>query len=98
MMKYKKTGILRKMRVQLEDIAQYQFIIGDDVVPMNELLGTKISLQSQHKIYCIQCGRKTSKSFQQGFCFPCMQRLNECGNCVIHPERCKVEQLSLIHI
>ncbi len=91
-MKHKKTGMLRKMRAQLEDVTQYQFVIGDDLVPMNELLGAEISLQSLHEIYCIQCGRKTSKSFQQGLCFPCMRRLNECGNCAIHPERCKVEQ------
>ena len=76
-MKHKKTGIIRKMKVELGDVVQYQFAIGDHLVPMNELLGSNISLQSLHEIFCIQCGRKTSKSFQQGFCFPCMQRLNE---------------------
>jgi hypothetical protein len=91
-MTQQKSGILRKMRARIEDTVQYEFIIGDELVPMNELIGGEISLRSLDEIFCIQCGRKTSKSFQQGFCFPCMQRLNECGNCAIHPERCKVEQ------
>lgn len=85
-------GTLRKMKTVLKTPVEYQFIIGDHDIPLNKQLQKKISLSYTGNIYCIHCGRKTSKSFQQGYCYPCMQRLNECGNCAIFPERCKVEE------
>ena len=85
------TGNLRKMKSKLTSPVEYQLIVGDQAVSLNELLGKTIGFSYTGVINCIQCGRKTNKSFQQGFCFPCMQRLNECGNCAIFPERCQVE-------
>lgn len=87
-----KTGNLRKMKTTLASPVEYQMVLGDALVPLSNFLEKKIRLSFTGKIHCIQCGRKTSKSFQQGFCYPCMQRLNECGNCAIFPERCLVEQ------
>lgn len=84
-------GHLRKMKSTLSSPVEYQFVIGDTLLPLNAYLENKITLRFTGNIHCIQCGRKTSKSFQQGYCFPCMQRLNECGNCAIFPERCQVE-------
>ena len=40
----------------------------------------------------MKCARKTSKSFNQGYCYPCFQRLAECDSCIIHPERCHFDQ------
>ena len=59
---------------------------------LNEWLGKTISLNYTGLIHCIQCTRKTNTSFQQGFCFPCLRRLQECNLCIIHPERCQVEK------
>lgn len=58
---------------------------------LNNCLGKSVRLSYTGNIFCIQCGRKTTKSFQQGFCFPCLRRLQECDLCMIHPERCLVE-------
>lgn len=85
-------GQLHKMHVQHTDPIQYQLQLGEQRVDVNALLGKSIELHFLGEINCIQCGRKTKKSFQSGFCFPCMQRINECNNCMIHPERCKVEE------
>lgn len=84
--------ILRKMRVELTDPVTYWLRIGDEQYKLNDYLGKPIQLQFEGPIYCVQCGRKTNKSFQQGHCFPCMRRINECDNCVLHPERCHVEE------
>src|SRR3990167_4342770 len=70
---------------------QYQLILDNEKIALNNFLNQKISIEFLGEIHCIQCGRKTKQSFQQGFCFPCMQKINECNNCMIHPERCLVE-------
>ena len=85
-------GALNKMRSDLQQTVSYDFCVGDDGFALNQLIGSKISLQFSGNIFCVQCGRKTSKSFQQGHCFVCMKRINECGNCILYPERCLVEQ------
>ena len=86
------TGHLRKMRAELQEPINYFMIIGESELALNEYIGSTIHIEYQGQIHCVQCGRKTNKSFQQGHCFPCMRRINECNNCIIHPERCLVEQ------
>ena len=86
-------GHLRKMRTSLiGSAAQYQLPMGDELVDCRALIGKQVQLSWDGSIECVQCGRATKKSFQQGHCYPCMQKINECNNCIIHPERCLVEQ------
>jgi hypothetical protein len=82
-------GTLHKMRTQALMPVRYELSMGDEQVGLNDLLGRHVHLAHTGLIYCIQCGRQTKKSFQQGFCFPCYRRLNECNLCMIHPERCR---------
>jgi len=86
------TGHLRKMTATLSTPVAYQLVVGDQTMALNEALKKTIQVIYNGSIYCIRCNRKTKRSFQQGYCYPCMQRLNECGNCAIFPERCQVEQ------
>jgi len=67
---------------------QYQLPIGDSLLPMNENIGKTIKLNYQSEIHCIACGRKTSKSFGQGHCFPCFRSLASCDMCILKPETC----------
>lgn len=60
--------------------------------PLNQYLGKKIKLEYQDQINCINCGRKTNKSFSQGYCFPCMNNLAECDTCIIKPELCHFDR------
>ncbi|MBT5719120.1 MAG: DUF2797 domain-containing protein [Gammaproteobacteria bacterium] len=85
-------GTLRKMSSQLRSPVEYQLRLGDAEVPLNPLLEKKISLHFSGQINCVKCARKTSKSFNQGYCYPCFQRLAECDSCIIHPERCHFDQ------
>lgn len=85
-------GTLRKMSSQLRSPVEYQLRLGDAEVPLNPLLKKKISLHFSGQINCVKCARKTSKSFNQGYCYPCFQRLAECDSCIIHPERCHFDQ------
>lgn len=78
---------LRKMSVQHTAPIHYQL----NELVLNDFLGQHFTLEWTGEIYCIQCNRKIKQSFQQGYCFPCMQKINECNNCIIHPEKCLVE-------
>ena len=85
------TGNLRKMPVEpgeYGEAAQYSLLIGDKKIPLNPLLGTHISLEYTGIINCVNCGRKTKKSFNQGHCFPCMKKLASCDSCIVKPELC----------
>lgn len=87
-------GALRKMMAQLdtEGKVQYQLPIGDQLVPLNELIGKSLTLNYHQHISCSHCGRKTKKSFSQGYCYPCMQKLAQCDMCIMKPETCHFEQ------
>lgn len=84
-------GIVRKMATRLEQPVAYQVRLGDERVPLNPLLNKKLRLNYTGTIYCVLCGRKTNKSFNQGYCYPCFQKAPECDPCIIHPEKCHPE-------
>ena len=91
-MKSEARGVLRKMHNRFENPVKYQILLSDMVVPLNDLLEKQIKLEYSGTIYCINCGRKSRKSFNQGYCYPCFQRLAECDGCIIHPEKCHFDQ------
>jgi hypothetical protein len=82
------TGNIKKLVTLLVDPVNYYLPVGQDSIFLNEMIGKSLELQYTGTINCIHCGRLTKKSFQQGYCFPCFNRLNECGNCMIFPEHC----------
>ena len=81
-------GPLRKMRTQLGQPVQYELVLGDQIMPLNECLGKPIKLQHTGKIFCVHCGRTTKKSFNQGYCYPCFSSLAQCDLCILKPETC----------
>jgi len=85
-------GNLRKMQVELAETVQYTLkLINNNEecsVSMNSFIGKPIHLHHTGMINCVACGRKTNKSFQQGYCFPCMRALPECDSCILKPETC----------
>ena len=91
-MKSEARGVLRKMHSRLENPVRYQILLSAMVVPLNDLIEKQIKLEYSGTIYCINCGRKSRKSFNQGYCYPCFQRLAECDGCIIHPEKCHFDQ------
>ena len=81
-------GNIRKMKVQLADPVEYQLPVDDTLIDLNPHIGEKIRLDYQGEINCIACGRKTSKSYAQGYCYPCFISLAECDMCIVKPETC----------
>jgi len=81
-------GTVRKLHSRLESPVRYQLPLSDSLTPLNDLLGQGIRLRYTGKINCVHCGRVSSKSFNQGYCYPCFQSLAQCDSCIIHPEKC----------
>jgi hypothetical protein len=88
------SGNIKKMSVDVNDhnVAQYQLNVGDGVLNMNDAIGKHISVNYQATINCVHCGRKTKKSFNQGYCYPCLTKLAQCDTCIIKPEKCHYDQ------
>ena len=85
-------GNVRKMTTTLEAPVSYALPLGDQSVPMNALLGQQLRLHYEGVINCVACGRKSSKSFNQGYCYPCFRSLAQCDSCIMSPEKCHYAQ------
>lgn len=84
------SGNINKMltRVNESNMALYTLPIGDHFIDMNSMIGSHVYIEFSGLINCIYCGRKTKKSFNQGYCFPCVKKLARCDTCIIKPELC----------
>jgi hypothetical protein len=83
------TGNIDKMETQLAQEVLYWLPLDDERILMNEYIGEVISLQYENQINCINCGKRTVKSFAQGLCFSCFSRSPENAECIIRPELCR---------
>lgn len=87
------TGHLSKMATELIDgVAHYTLKAGEHRLPLNDLIGRQLTLTHTGQINCQSCGKKTKKSYSQGFCYPCMMKLAQCDMCILKPEKCHFEQ------
>jgi len=82
-------GNILKMRTEFADPVRYFLQLGDQELLMNELIGKTIRMQFDGQINCISCGKKTKTSFNQGFCYSCLQTAPEASETVMRPELSK---------
>ncbi|MCB1052192.1 MAG: DUF2797 domain-containing protein [Acidobacteria bacterium] len=81
-------GNMDMMAVEPGDPIQYQLPLGEHRLHLNPYLGKELHFRYSGEIFCCNCGRKTKKSFNQGYCFPCFRKLAECDACILRPEQC----------
>lgn len=81
-------GILSKMKSGHNDPISYQISLSGVPVEINQLIGKSVLLKYSGNIFCVNCGKKTKKSYSQGYCFPCTTKLAECDLCILKPETC----------
>ncbi len=81
-------GFLRKMISVHHDPIDYYLHLDDQELHLNPYIGTRVKLAYTGLIQCLNCARATSKSYSQGYCYPCFKRLAQCDLCVMSPERC----------
>lgn len=85
-------GDLKKMRTEPGDPVQYYLELGEREISMNDLVGRLLQMEYLGEIHCIRCGRKTSRSFAQGYCYPCFTTAPETEECVLRPELCRAHE------
>lgn len=85
-------GNLLKMRSELNNPVSYYLKLNQEEIFMNDLINKQVELVYLNKIHCIKCGRPTSKSFAQGYCFPCFRSAPETEECVLRPELCQAHE------
>lgn len=83
------SGNIKKLRSEWDTPIQYWLPIGDQEIFLNDLIGKKISFQFTDNIHCVQCGKKTPKSFFQGFCYACFVSSPLASECILNPEKCE---------
>lgn len=81
-------GRLAKMVTLLGDMVQYHLPLGEQQIGLNDAIGSPITLRHEGTIHCMACGRATKKSYSQGHCYPCSQKLASCDLCIMRPETC----------
>jgi len=81
-------GFLSKMSAELQEQEVQYFLDLEPRIEMNALLGKNIQLTFTAQMACVGCGRAIKKTFQQGYCFPCMQTKAACDLCIVKPELC----------
>lgn len=86
------TGHLSKMVTNLTSPVEYYLPLDDERILVNPYIGKKIKLKYLDEIHCVECGRKTNKNYNQGFCFPCFKSLAKCDMCIMKPETCHYDE------
>uniref|UniRef100_UPI003217FE5D DUF2797 domain-containing protein n=1 Tax=uncultured Draconibacterium sp. TaxID=1573823 RepID=UPI003217FE5D len=82
-------GNILKMRTELAAPVKYSLPIGESQIDMNSLIGKDLKMTFTGQINCISCGKRTKTSFNQGFCYNCLQTAPEASESVIRPELSK---------
>lgn len=82
-------GQLQKLHAKLNTAAvEYALPLGEQLIPLNPLIGQPVHLLHTGKIVCVHCNMPTKKSFNQGYCYRCFITLAQCDMCIMKPETC----------
>jgi len=84
-------GLTHQYRMKEEPV-DYYLQVQDEQLPLKEWLGQAITLTFLGQKHCIHCGRKTNKTFNNGYCYPCFTTLPENDLCIVKPHECHFDQ------
>lgn len=85
-------GTLSKMGSRDGDPINYHLTLGEVQFGLTEKIGSTLKLNYTGQIFCVNCGKKTKKSYSQGYCYPCTLKLAECDLCILKPETCHFDK------
>lgn len=88
----KAIGTLSKMKTTPSSPVKYELTLGEVQYDITSLVGKTVRLTYSGNIFCSSCGKKTKKSYAQGFCYPCTMKLAECDLCILKPETCHYDK------
>ncbi len=82
---------LRKLRISNDpddDQVRYRLATPAGDIDLNQYIGQSLRLETSGQIHCIECSRRTKKSFNRGYCYPCFIALAACDRCITSPQLC----------
>lgn len=80
------------MNAAAQNPVAYSLNLDESPRPVNPHIGKFVGLKWTGVITCIECGRETRKSYDQGYCFVCSRDLPENAMCSFRPELCAHEK------
>lgn len=81
-------GAIRGLALAFASPIEYTLRVGEDVVPLNERVGSGLKVSFAGQQECRHCGAQTDRSFGRGFCYRCFRKLAQCDLCIVSPTRC----------
>lgn len=83
------TGIIMDLVPSLrESGVEYHLKLGEEMIPLNPIIGGHLRLSFEGERRCIHCNRKSNKLFNGGYCWPCFQNLARNDMCQVKPHLC----------
>lgn len=58
-------------------------------IDLADCVGRTVRLAHDGTYACIRCGRRTDRTFGEGFCYPCFRDAPEAAECIVRPELCE---------
>lgn len=90
---------IKKLSHELDsnNLVNYFFNVNDEnasiaKINLNDLIGKTFKLEFTGLINCIACNRAIKKSFNNGYCYPCLTTLAECDICILKPSLCHYDK------
>lgn len=80
------------MITRLNEPVDYYLPLNDEEIHLNPYIGDRIRLRYHGRIRCTFCGKRSRKSYSQGYCYPCFKKLAQCDLCMVSPDRCHYDQ------
>ena len=83
-------GAIYKMLTEYSTPVHYNFSIGDQTIPINQLINKDITLNWDGKVECI-CGKIFNQFYRQNFCYNCYWNAPEASQSIFKPELCTAD-------
>lgn len=83
-------GILTGLNIDCKKTGEvlYSLTLGQANLSLNEALGSRVSIEFLHQIYCAFCSAKIRKTYSNGSCYRCFISLAQNDLCIVKPETC----------
>lgn len=81
-------GYVKDIRPEYGAVVQYTLLLGEERLPLNELIGASVRLEHNGDKRCTFCNRAVKKLFPNGSCYPCFIGRAENDLCVVKPHTC----------
>lgn len=90
-------GNIRKMKTRLNGIAEYSLPLYDvlaenHLLPLNELLGSRIKITFDDEIHCVVTGKKIKKTYGEGMSYDAFVSSPQASPSIINPELSRIHE------